>query len=182
MPFYLQLNFCLLLLVPIGSTIGMLYYGAVVFGLYKDPLMREFRRYGEEKRPYPINRLLLSAAAWCITLAIIVDGITASSSVIGSTFVPLIFVVLGIMALVADQVARRHPRLREALPAWYYDLLRVSSRQERRFIGYAWLRIPRRMRWRLNGDNQAFRSWVDTVRITVIYGAYDPDNPWTNWV
>lgn len=85
------------------------------------------------------------------------------------------------MAFISDFIVRRHPDLREALPRWYFELLRNATRQERRFIGFAWLRIPRRMRWRLNGDQAAFRTWADTVRITVIYGAYDPNNPWTMW-
>jgi hypothetical protein len=37
------------------------------------------------------------------------------------------------------------------------------------------------MRWRFNGDGQAFAVWTDTVRITAIYGARDPDDPWATW-
>jgi hypothetical protein len=67
------------------------------------------------------------------------------------------------------------------LPRWYFDLLRRATRQERRHIAYAWLRIPHKMRWRLNGDQASFHVWADTVRITVFYGARDPDDPWELW-
>jgi hypothetical protein len=37
------------------------------------------------------------------------------------------------------------------------------------------------MRWRLNSDQKAFGTWADTVRMTVTYGARDPDDPWVTW-
>ena len=48
-------------------------------------------------------------------------------------------------------------------------------------MAFAWLRIPRRMRWRLNGDQKAFEVWVELLRLTVIYGAFDPNSPWDVW-
>ncbi len=163
------------------ASAGMFYYGAILSGLYKDPLMAQFRTYGEEHRPFLINRFLEIIGGWCILMAIVVRIIIAGSALARSSFAPLTFLVIAVMAFTADIIVRRRPAIREAFPRWYYDLLHVATRQERRFIGWAWLRIPRKMRWRLNGDQAAFRVWSDMVRITVVYGARERDDPWSMW-
>lgn len=157
------------------------YYGAMISGLWKDPLMARFRGYGDEKRIYPLCRFLEWGGLAAIAGSLFSGEVIGPFSYVGATFAPLVFFVLALMAFSADVLVRNHSDLRESLPRWYFDLLRTATRQERRFIGFAWLRIPRRMRWRLNGDQAAFRTWADTVRITVIYGAYDPNNPWITW-
>ena len=159
---------------------ALIYYGAVVSGLYKDPLMARFRLYGEERRYYPICRFLDTLAVWSLMMSSMLDALTARhrSSWI---FAPVIFLTLTLLAFGSSLVARQKPVLREALPHWYYELLDAATRQERRQIAYAWLRIPRRMRWRLNGDQPSFRVWADMVRITVFYGARDPDDPWATF-
>ena len=168
----------ILILPPLVATCIMVYYAAIIAGIHKSPLMATFRRYGEERRVYPLSRFLEVVAVWCAVLGIRAWALVPQSGVLDMTFAPLVFLVMGGMALGMDVVIRRRPTWREALPPWYYELLRTSSRQERRFIGYAWLRIPRRMRWRLSGDQAAFRSWADTVRLTVLYGPPDPNSPW----
>lgn len=164
--------------VPVSFTV---YYGALISGLWKDPLMARFRNYGDERRVYPLCRFLEWAALAAFMGGLFSGDALSPYTYTGATFAPLTFFVLMFMALVTDIIVRRHPDLRESLPRWYFELLRTATRQERRFIGFAWLRLPRRLRWRLNGDQAAFRTWADTVRITVIYGAYDPNNPWTTW-
>ncbi|NDJ78422.1 MAG: hypothetical protein GYB65_19405 [Chloroflexi bacterium] len=157
------------------------YYGAVIAGIFKDPLMANFRIYGEERRAYPICRFLQAAAFCSWMLSMVVGFITIPGNFAVGFFPPAVFLVLALMSGAASLAVRRNARLREMLPQWYFELLRISTRQERRLIGFAWLKIPRKMRWRLNGDQAAFQSWVDTVRITVIYGAFDPENPWKLW-
>jgi hypothetical protein len=162
--------------------IATFYFGAVLSGLYKDPLMGRFREYGTERRPFPLCRFLEAAGGWCISLAILSRAvITQSGTYFQTSFVPTILVLLALILLSTSLVARRRPELREALPRWYFDLLHMSTREERRFIGWAWMKIPRKMRWRLNGDQTAFMVWADMVRLTVIYGARDPDDPWAVW-
>lgn len=168
----------LFVVVPVCFTV---YYGALVSGLWKDPLMARFRGYGDERRIYPLCRLLDWIALTAFVGGMFSGDVLSPYSYTAATFAPLTFFVLMTMALVADIIVRRHPDLRASLPRWYFELLHNATRQERRFIGFAWLRLPRRLRWRLNGDQAAFRTWADTVRITVIYGAYDPNNPWTTW-
>jgi hypothetical protein len=159
---------------------ALLYYAAIVSGVYKDPLLARFRVYGKEQRHYPVCRLLDIFGAWCLMMASMLDALTVRTRHTNG-FAPALFLILGVMALGVSVAARRKPALREALPRWYFTLLRTANRYERRQIAFAWLRIPRRMRWRLNGDQKAFGTWADTVRMTVTYGARDPDDPWATW-
>lgn len=163
------------------SGAATFYYGAVVSGLYKDPLMARFRRYGENEPPSPLVRFLNAAGGCCLALALLMPVLAAPHSYVYRVFGPLVFVVLALIAFGGGALVGKQPALRHALPRWYFELLRTASRQERRQIAYAWLRLPRRLRWRLNGDQASFRVWADMVRLTVIYGAYDPNSPWDIW-
>jgi len=111
----------------------------------------------------------------------LVPQLLAPASFVYRLFPPLVFVVLAVILWGGSLVVGQQRDLRESLPRWYSTLLRIATRQERRQIAYAWLRIPRGMRWRLNGDQASFHVWVELVRLTVIYGAYDPDSPWDQW-
>ncbi len=167
--------------LALTSTGALVYYGALVSGIYKDPLMAHFRAYGLE-RPYrPICRFLDTLALWSLLLSSLLDSITAIHRTSTNLYAPVIFLALSFMAFGFSLLARRYPVIGMALPPWYNDLLRNSSRQERRQIAFAWLRIPRLMRWRLNADQASFHVWVELVRLTVFYGARDPDDPWAIW-
>jgi hypothetical protein len=158
-----------------------LYYGAIVGGMFKDSLLAQFRKYGEENRVYPICRLLFAAGATSLVLAVLLPYISGSATYIQRLFPRSIFVLLTLMFWGLSYLINKRPILRESLPRWYFDLLRTTSRQERRHVGTAWLRLPLMMRLRLNGDQKAFQTWVELVRLTVIYGAHDPDSPWDVW-
>jgi H+/Cl- antiporter ClcA len=176
--------FLLLILVflTVLSTCATVYYGAVVSGMYKDTLMARFCSYGDEPRPSPLSRFLLALAAWCVMGAIMVTLLAATSVLLQSTPTPAILFWLAVLALAGSIVVGQTSRLREVLPRWYCDLLHHATREERRLIAYAWWRLPRKLRWRLNGDQAAFRVWLDMVRLTIIYGAHNPDNPWNTWI
>jgi hypothetical protein len=163
-----------------GTGGAALYYGAVITGLFKGPMLANFRCYGPERPMHPVIRFLLAAGAFCVVVAVLLRGGTTVARY-GTGFASTIFWIGALVSWVAAGVIATQPALRDALPRWYLHLLKTATRQERRFIGFAWLRLPRRMRWRLNGDQRAFATWADMVRITVIYGAYDPDNPWKRW-
>jgi len=172
---------CFFWLITLVSGAFTAYYGAVASGLYRDPLMRELQRYGEERRPCLAGRLLLSAAAFSLSLSTLLSLMASANPMVSRVFPPEILTVLCIVLLLGSAVVWKHPVLRESLPRWYYRLLRTTSRQERRHIAYAWQRIPRRLRWRLSGDQASFVVWSELVRLTVIYGAYDPNSPWDVW-
>jgi hypothetical protein len=162
------------------ATAGLLYHGAIVFGLVKGPLMSRFRWYGPEKRYYPLCRFLEMLAAWSLMVSSMVDALTSRHRATW-LYAPLLFFTLSILALMGSLIIRQSARLRESLPLWYADLMQTTNRQERRQLAFAWLRIPSRMRLRLSGDTASFQVWVELVRLTVHYGARDPNNPWDRW-
>jgi hypothetical protein len=168
-----------ILLAVLGGA--AFYYGAIVGGLYKDSMMAHLRKYGEERLALPICRFLNVLGACWLTAALSIPTVFNPTGYVYRVLPPTVFVVLALVAFGASLAAQQHPVMREALPRWYHDLLLSTSRQERRHVAYAWLRIPRRLRWRLNADQRAFHAWVDLVRLTVIYGAFDPDSPWDLW-
>lgn len=155
----------------LAACLSLIYYTAILIGLYKDSLMADFRRYGEERRSYPLPRFF-----WSLALLV---GLTAPHITI--TWLAVSLFVLALAAAFTGYLILRVPLLGEALPHWYYRLMQEASRQERRAIAYAWLRLPLRTRLRLNGDRYAFHVFVDEIRLTVIYGARDPDDPWAIW-
>lgn len=170
-----------MLLIVAVACAAALYYGAVVGGLYKEPLLALFRRYGDEPKVRPICGLLNAVAALSLALSVVGPAAAAPRSFLATMFPSSVFVLLAILSIGASIIIYQRPELSMALPRWYAALMANASRQERRHIGWAWLRIPLRMRWRLNGDQKAFEVWADMVRLTVIYGAYDPDSPWHKW-
>lgn len=189
---YIIIGFILAVLVLITPLLGLgglllitasytLYHAAIAGGLYKEPLLAEFRKYGTEPVIYPICNVLLSAGLCCLTLMLVTPIIVASGSFIARLLPGAILSVLGLILIGTSIFLYQQPTLRIMLPPWYAALLKESTRQERRQIGWAWLRLPLKMRLRLNGDNKAFDVWVELVRLTVIYGAYDPNSPWHRW-
>jgi hypothetical protein len=171
----------LLWAILVTSGGATLYYGAIVSGIYKDSMMAHLRKYGEERRVLPICRFLNVVGVYCLSLALIIPILSNPTSYTYRLLPPVVFVVLAVIAFGASLAAMQNPLIREAVPRWYHELLSSTSRQERRHIAYAWLRIPRRLRWRLNADQRAFSAWADLVRLTVVYGAYDPASPWDLW-
>jgi hypothetical protein len=149
----------------------MVYYGAVLLGLFKDSMMAHFRRYGEEYRIYPLQRFLL-----VLGLLMLVFSPVIANSMMGTSFVALALVVV-----LSSYLVSKTPRIQSYMPRWYDHLLSITTREERRMIATAWQRLPLKTRLRLNGDSYAFRVFVDEVRLTMIYGARDPDDPWKAW-
>jgi len=165
------LTWLTILVVGGGVLAAVVYYWAILGGLFKDAMMGNFRRYGEERRVYPLERFLVALGVFFLFLAIWIPG----------PLVTAILTALFIFLCGSAYVISRVDWLRGSLPRWYYKLLQNTTRQERRAIAYAWLRLPFRTRLRLNGDSYAFRVFIDEVRLTVIYGARDPDDPWVAW-
>lgn len=168
-------------LVALVSGAFTVYYAAVASGLYRDPLMWHLQRYGEEHRPSLALRLLLASATFSLSAGVVLGALAESNPVVQRIFPSDILTVLALVLYAASFIVWQTTSLRESLPRWYVHLLRTTSRQERRQIAYAWARIPRRLRWRLSGDQASFVVWSELVRLTVIYGAFDPNSPWDVW-
>ena len=164
----------------VGSA-ATLYYGAVVGGVFKGSLMAQFRKYGEENRVYPICRLLWTAGTTSLLLVALLPYIGGPYTFLQRLFPRSVFSLLALALWGIGFFIVHRPKLRESLPRWYFEMLRTTSREERRHIGYAWMRLPIMMKIRFNGDQRAFQVWAELVRLTVIYGAHDPDSPWDVW-
>ena len=115
------LTWLTILLVGGFVLAAIVYYWAIVGGLYKDAMMSNFRHYGEEHRLYPLERLLISVAAFCLFLAVWLPG-TLATTVLTALCILLVGGAYGIS---------RVERLRGSLPRWYSRLLRETTRQER---------------------------------------------------
>lgn len=166
-----------ILALTLAATGALLYRAAIVSGLYKDPIMARLRMYGTPRRYYPLCRFLDMLGWWSLMVASLLDALDTSHPA-ARLYAPVTALALMVMAWGGSMLVRHTDGLHHALPPWYAYLMHAATRQERRRIAHAWRRIPRMMRLRLNGDQHAFRVWADIVRITVIYGARDPDNPW----
>jgi hypothetical protein len=176
-----QLPPFLLWITLLSLGMATFYYGAIVSGLYKNSMMAHLRKYGEERIAHPICRFLNVLGACLLAMAVTIPTVFDPTTYTYRLLPPVVFVVLAFLAFGSSLAANQNESFRDGLPFWYHDLMVNTSRQERRHIAYAWLRIPRQMRWRFNADQKAFRAWAELVRLTVIYGAFDPDSAWDLW-
>ncbi len=85
------------------ATAALLYYAAIVSGLYKDPMMSRFRSYGAERRYYPFCRFLEILGGWGVMVASMLDALTVRTRHTNA-FAPTIFLALAFMALAASVV------------------------------------------------------------------------------
>lgn len=168
-------------IIAAWSGAEVCYHAAILSGILKHPIMAQFRRYGEERNYSPICWFAVWSGIWLIASAILIRSVLPPTHYVAQLFPPNALFMLALGAFATFFAVNNRPALRVALPSWYQHLLQYTSRQERRQLGFAWLRISRRLRWRLSGDQASFRVWAELVRLTVIYGAYDPDDPWDHW-
>lgn len=145
-----------------------LYYGSMLGGWLKEPIMAHLRHYGGERAVRPLLRFLVALG----TLYLVLFPVLASA-LTGAGVVALLLLT----ALVSLGVG--WSPWRQALPRWYARMLDETTYEERRAIAFAWFRLPFRTRLRLSGDTRAFGIFLDEVRLTIIYGARDRDDPWT---
>lgn len=142
--------------------IALLRVLLIVLGRYKDPVMASFQVYGDESRYSP----LLSLIFW--VYAFIAYHLILWRS---ADFVAYVLVFLGFFLAYFTWVNRDWvPTYRAQLgmmPRWYARLLDRTSRDERRRIGYLWLRLPLRTRLLYSVNDTLFDHWVDLVLLTL---------------
>lgn len=138
---------------------------AVILGLWKEPILHTFERYGDAERDYDALPQLL---AWS-------GGFAIATSFWLNEAAPTSFYalhVLGILLLVVAYVVyrlRRWIRRFFPYPRWYFDLQARTGRSERRRIAYLWLRLSWRTRLMLNSNSRAFEEWADFVIMSTLY-------------
>lgn len=74
------------------------------------------------------------------------------------------------------------------LPLWYAELVRRTTREERRHIAYRWLYLPDGTRRALSDNDAAFRLWADLMIVSTIQYTHvglaagkDSIPIWENW-
>ncbi len=158
-------------LLYILMTSGVLFFVVrnimIVTGLWKDPILRAFEKYGDEESFFhPLPHLLggLGALAWVANYWL---GYFNASMV-------ALFVIAGLL-LASGFVMGHYPHLLGARPelvlnhpGWLADLLERTSRLERRRIAYMWLHLPWRLRLMYNSNDRAFREWADMVILSTL--------------
>lgn len=137
-------------------------YTAVIVGLFKDPLLHIFEKYGDEENHFEyLPRLMIGSGALLYT---------TRGALFYAVPIPSEIEMLGVLMMLFGFLYTRLPvrwkartLLLPKLPAWYYRLYEETNRVERRRLAYMWLRLPRRTRWTYNTNDHAFFLWADLV-------------------
>ncbi|MFN8376646.1 MAG: hypothetical protein U0694_27715 [Anaerolineae bacterium] len=147
----------LILLICIGFTLRNL---VILAGWWKEPVLKQFRKYGDEPRYYPQAHLIL----WFVTTVLVFTAILFPRRT------PVTLLLIGMLLLFVVMWIRNYPETSQALferipiyPRWYRTLRDYTSRYERRRIGYLWLRLPPHLRLLLNRHDEIFLLWADFV-------------------
>ncbi|GAB4315206.1 MAG: hypothetical protein Kow00117_07250 [Phototrophicales bacterium] len=136
----------------------------VLLGVYKDPILILFQRYGNhEPVYYPFPALLF----WLGLLVISVGWVIQSITTIHVPSLEISF-LLWFLAYLAHQFQQPSQDAMPVLPSWYRQLMQETSRVERRRIAYMWLRLPLRTRLLYSASNHQFFLWADLVIIATI--------------
>ncbi len=152
-------------IVGIVSIIFLIRAGLIILGYYKQPILRSFEHYGEEKPYFP----LISLVVWAVVLFLCVwytISVYVNSPTMQFLGFPLIMLGYELYRKVL-RFAANHPDHFMMYPDWYQDLCHRTSREERRRVAYLWMRLPYGMRLRYNTHDRAFRQWVDLVLVSV---------------
>lgn len=154
--------FVLLAILIAVALLYVLQSLLVVLGLYKEPILRSFEVYGEERLYNPLLLLVLwSLVLVWLMIAIFVDTV----------FALFLFVLALPLFSYLDQPIKRfmhnHPGFFLRFPRWYGELVTRANREERRRIAYLWLRLPLRTRLHYNARDEAFYQWAELVLLTI---------------
>jgi hypothetical protein len=153
----------LLLLAVLGLSAAYIARSVLILiGVYKDPILRQFEKYGDDESIYyPIPFLLLAMSIFAFTLAELVSRNIRSGFLL---WLPGILLLVGAVLLYERRdIAERYPQIFLAFPRWYHQLREDTNRLERRRIAYMWLRLPWRTQLIYNSNSTAFLVWADLI-------------------
>ena len=63
-------------------------------------------------------------------------------------------------------------------PRWYSELNDRTTREERRRLGYMWLRLPISLKMVYDTNDHAFFQWVDLVLVATAPYGEPTDDPY----
>lgn len=153
--------------ITVGVTLLLLREGLILLGLYKEPILRRFQRYGDtETFHYGLPWFLLWMACFVGLLDWWLGVVWGSATGLG---------LLGVLLLAVAYITYRFPSStgqQEGVflgyPRWLSELRPRTTRTERRRIAYMWLRLPSRLRMTYNGNDRAFLEWADMVILSTL--------------
>lgn len=136
----------------------------IMLGLLKGPVLRSLERYGDDELLYNV---LPQALLW-MGLSVAFGGfwLQESLALINSPL-PAVGIFILILAGLSFQYERSTAFLFR-YPAWYHELLRRTSRSERRRIAYMWLRLSWKTQLLYNSNDRAFLQWADFIILATI--------------
>ena len=134
----------------------------MLIGAYKDPLLASFERYGEENFFSPVVTVVIWSGVFLyFFLFWYVPGEVM--------FAVGLFIVLPIGSFygILIRLLKKYQAKLSQHPRWFYELVQMTDREERRRIAYMWLFLPPSTRMIYNANNYLFRQWVEQVLLTV---------------
>lgn len=134
----------------------------VLLGAYKDPLLANFEKYGEEHFFSPLITLIFWAG---IFIYLSLYWYFPPATVFGLGL--FIIIPLGSLYGIIIRGVKKYKEFFSQHPRWFYELLQMTDREERRRIAYMWLFLPASTRMLYNANNHLFRQWVEQVVLTV---------------
>lgn len=149
------------------STFYLLRITLMTIGVFKDPILRRFEKYGDiEEFFYPYPELLfwlgIFAIAFSLWLSLLI-GVHIPGELIG-----VILLGTSYLAHRMRDYVRLHPHEMYIYPHWLFELQERSSRLERRRIAYMWLRLPWKTRLAMNSNDRAFLEWADMIILATL--------------
>ena len=152
----------ILFLATIIVTFNFVRTVLVITGLYKDPILRAFEKYGgDEDYYYPLPPF----AAWLGAFLIVTDF--WFTTFLGNFHT---FTLIGGLLIVCAAITSQYPEIMNDRPQWFlvytrwlYEIRERTTRHERRRLAYMWLRLPWKLRVIYNSNEAAFNHWADMV-------------------
>lgn len=134
----------------------------IVLGTYKDPLLASFETYGEE---YTVKPIIMFAVWIAVLLYVSLFWYLHSELVFAVGF--MVVILLGAFHNSLSNLVDKYKDFFCRFPKWYYELIEMTDREERRRIAYMWLHLPPPTRMIYNVNHASFIQWVEQVLLTV---------------
>ena len=150
----------------------------VTAGVHKAPILHSFEKYGGDEAPYlPMLYLVLWSGIFLILVWILFSLYIQSK--VSLLSVGITFGFIGYIFYVRlERWAQAHPTVFMRYPRWYSELNSRTTREERRRLGYMWLRLPFNLKLVYDTNDRAFFQWVDLVLVATAPYGEPTDDPY----
>jgi hypothetical protein len=150
-----------MLLIPV--LVGFLRAVLIMGGVYKAPILRSLEPYGTDQHYSPTIGLVLWGTAIIMMLIWVLLGFQLLLAMALFLSIPV-----GLTIQNLERWVEKYPRVFLMFPAWYWNLITTTSRDEQRRLAYMWLRLPTRTQWLYNTHDALFFQWTDLVLLSMV--------------